>query len=134
MENASKALLIAGAILICIVLISVGMIIVNSTTDVTDQVGEISSSQAAQSFNTQFSRYSGSQKGSSVKSLLEAIATSNNASEHVIKVTFTAGSLSGTTDAGNIMAAMSDVTNTATYTVTIDGMNTDGYIESISIT
>lgn len=36
MENASKALLIAGAILICIVLINVGMMIVSSATDVVD--------------------------------------------------------------------------------------------------
>ena len=34
MENASKALIIAGAILISILLISVGVIIMNSTGDI----------------------------------------------------------------------------------------------------
>ena len=39
MENASKALIIAGAILVSILLISVGVIIINSTGKMTDQVG-----------------------------------------------------------------------------------------------
>ena len=70
MENASKALLIAGAILICIVLISIGMLVLNSTTDVTEQVGDITASQAAQAFNNQYMNYDGMQKGSSVKRLI----------------------------------------------------------------
>lgn len=133
MENASKALLIAGAILICIVLISVGMLVLNSTTDVTDQVGDITTSQAAQSFNSNFTGYAGTQKGSSVRQLLGAIATNNdtNAAGHTIDVSF--GSLTDETASANIVAAMSSIVNSQTYTVTIDGM-TDGYVSSISIT
>ena len=40
MENASKALIIAGAILISILLISVGILIFNSTSGVTDSAGD----------------------------------------------------------------------------------------------
>ena len=39
MENASKALIIAGAILISILLISVGILVFNSTKGVTDNAG-----------------------------------------------------------------------------------------------
>lgn len=135
MENASKALLIAGAILICIVLISVGMLVLNSTTDVTDQVGDITTSQAAQSFNSNFTGYAGQQKGSSVRQLLGAIATNNqtNNAGHTITVNFTAANVSNSNDSSTITAAMSDVVNSKTYTVEITGMN-NGYVSSISIT
>ena len=36
MENASKALIIAGAILIAILLITIGIILINSARDVTE--------------------------------------------------------------------------------------------------
>lgn len=134
MENASKALLIAGAILICIVLISVGMLVLNSTTDVTDQVGDITTSQAAQSFNSNFTGYAGTQKGSSVRQLLGAVAASNQTQvtggNHIITVTF-----NGTTsdDGSTITGLMSAIVNSQTYTVNITGM-TDGYVSEISIT
>lgn len=39
MENASKALIIAGSVLIAILLISVGLVIVNKTKPVSDRHG-----------------------------------------------------------------------------------------------
>ena len=51
MENASKALIIAGAILISILLISVGILVMNSTGNVTDQVKTSSDSMSIQTFN-----------------------------------------------------------------------------------
>ena len=55
MENASKALLIAAAILIVIILIAFGMNVLNSTGDVGDQAtstGEALTSQSAIASNT----------------------------------------------------------------------------------
>ena len=139
MENASKALLIAGAILICIVLISVGMLVLNSTTDVTDQVGDITSSQAAQSFNSNFTGYAGKQKGSSVKQLMSAIATSNdtqkNGGQHLIKVktvNFANSLSSAKDDSSTITAALSEVKNSTSYTVSVTGM-ANGYVSEITI-
>ena len=137
MENASKALLIAGAILVCIVLISVGMLIVNSTSEVTDQVGDLTSSQAAQTFNNQFSKYVGKQKGSTVKALMESIATNNNISENDIKLTVVSGGTTLCTDATDgttIMSKMSSIKNASTYTVDITAQDTtSGYITSMKI-
>ena len=138
MENASKALLIAGAILICIVLISVGMLVLNSTTDVTDQVGDITTSQAAQSFNSNFTGYAGKQKGSSVKQLLSTIATNNqvqaNGGNHVITVEFIVGSDNITTStSADISALMAKLTNSAQYYVKLTEMN-NGYVSKIKIT
>ena len=142
MENASKALLIAGAILICIVLISVGMLVLNSTTDVTDQVGDITTSQAAQSFNSNFTGYTGKQKGSSVKQLMASIATSNdtqkNGGNHIILVktaNFASSTLgsTGSKEASTITAAISEVKNSASYEVSVTAMN-GGYVSEITIT
>ena len=49
MENASKALIIAGAILLAIVIISLGLIVVNNTRNVTDNTNL--SEQEIQAFN-----------------------------------------------------------------------------------
>ena len=54
MENASKALIIAGAILISILLISVGIIIMNAINDPVSKGADAATSQATQIFNSQF--------------------------------------------------------------------------------
>ncbi len=137
MENASKALLIAGAILICIVLISLGMLIVNSSSEVTDQVGDITTTQAVSTFNSNFTNYSGTQKGSAIKTLLQSLASSNGAQagagEHIIEVTFSEGGLNGAEDADSILAAMSKVVSSSKYTVTFGSDDSEGYVTSCEI-
>lgn len=59
MENASKALIIAGAILISILLISVGIIIMNSINDPVQQGADSAASQAITIFNSRFTGYAG---------------------------------------------------------------------------
>ena len=125
MENASKALLIAGAILICIVLISVGMLVLNSTTDVTDQVGDITASQAAQAFNNQYINYAGTQKGSSVKRLIETIATNNSVStSRQINIVFVVeeGVLQEK-HPNEILKEMSKTVNSDKYEIRVIGMD-----------
>jgi len=138
MENASKALLIAGAVLICIVLISVGMVIVNSSSEVTDQVSDVTTSQAVETFNSGFSIYAGKQKGSSVKRLLEKISTSNKVTAttatHQVRVTFADGGLSNTHVVNSIVKSISKIINSSTYMVEITEMDTNGYISHITIT
>ena len=143
MENASKALLIAGAVLIVIVLISVGMLIVSQANKVTDQTEGITSTQAAQTFNNQFTTYTGVQSGSSVKSLLTLIATNNATNsvskDHIIDVTITdtkttTAALGKTNVTADINAKISSIPNTAKYTVVTTTQDSDGYITGISIT
>ena len=54
MENASKALIIAGASLVSILLISVGILVMNSMNKPIEQAGREADSQSAQIFNSQF--------------------------------------------------------------------------------
>ena len=79
MENASKALIIAGAILLAIVIISLGLIVVNNVRSVTDNTNL--SEQEIQSFNAKFTAYEGENvSGSRVNSLIQQVIASNRAS------------------------------------------------------
>ena len=88
MENASKALLIAGAILIVIILIGIGVAVINSTSNIQDQAGSSADSMAAQTFNAQFTVYEGSGKSASqVTSLKSAVSASNATNTgHPVKI------------------------------------------------
>ncbi len=87
MENASKALIIAGAILISILLISVGVLIMNSTGDTQKSVEDQSKAIAIRTFNSQFTPYEGSdQSASQIRSLISAVKASNGTNQdHLIK-------------------------------------------------
>lgn len=87
MENASKALLIAGAILLCILIIAIGMFIFNSANDqINESVTGMSSSQIS-AFNAKFTNYEGKRSGSQVKSLMgELIANADTYRDEPAKI------------------------------------------------
>ena len=62
MENATKALLIAGSILIAILLIAMGLRIFNSTSETTEQSQRAMDTTAVATFNNQFIPYLGENK------------------------------------------------------------------------
>lgn len=83
MENASKALLIAGAVLIAILLIGVGMLIFNGASENMDSALTSMNQQQIQAFNAPFEQYIASQKGSQVRALIGNIINSNSANQDV---------------------------------------------------
>ena len=90
MENASKALIIAGAILLAILLITLGIYIFQQAQSTVNNNGM--SQAEIQSFNSQFTKYEGeSVKGSSVKSLIQEVIVNNaqdESGERQITVSF----------------------------------------------
>ena len=122
MENASKALIIAGAILLAILLISLGIMIFNQAQDTVNNSGMSQAEVTA--YNQKFLKYEGDQKGSVVKSLINEVKASNadknnsSAGRQVI--------LSGVTES-------KDVDTTETYKVSITGYASDGSIKTIEI-
>lgn len=79
MENASKALLIAGAILICILLIAVGMYVYKSAQGTITTAAAQMGQQEKEMYNATISKYIGdSKKGSDVKQLIDTIISNNN--------------------------------------------------------
>ena len=94
MENAVKALLIAAAVLVAILLISLGVGIFNSASE--QMEGADLSEYQIQQFNDKFKKYEGTSKsGSDVNALLEVVFNHNMSEEDAsnrVAVTF-----SGTT-------------------------------------
>ena len=76
MENASKALIIAGAILLSILIIALGMTVYNSSSSVTE--GMDMTSQEISSFNSTFLAYGGEKKGRQVAELVTKIQSNNS--------------------------------------------------------
>ena len=146
MENASKALIIAGAILLAILLITLGIYIFQQAQSTVNNSGM--SQAEVQSFNSQFIKYEGtSVKGSAVKSLVQEVNANNAQDEtnndHQITITGkTSGSgASATTDIPKASISgsrnqylTSGIKNTQTYEVKITGYGTDGRVSAISIT
>ena len=79
MENASKALIIAGAILLSILIIGLGMFIFTQAHDVLQ--GTNMDGTRVQAYNADFVSYEGAQTGISVKSLINTVLSHNRANE-----------------------------------------------------
>ncbi len=84
MENASKALIIAGAILLSILIISLGIMVYNNAK------GTVSDSnldaESVQTFNTKFTQYGGTQRGTALNSLIDAAISNNATSSHKVTI------------------------------------------------
>ena len=130
MENASKALIMAGAVLIAIVLISIGVYIISSQQGAIDQSEESSKVLQIKTYNATFEKYGGTIKGSEVKNLLSDIQTNNN--RNTSKITITHGSNTGDTTSviNNIRNLIRPNKN---YTIDF-GYDADGYVNTIKIT
>ena len=143
MENASKALIIAGAILLSILLISLGILVYNNAK------GTVSDSnldsEAAQTFNTKISQYCGKKKNSNdMNGLVAAISSSNGAQkgkadQHFVAITvsgidakyYTGGSISASdakASGKSYPNFSAGITYQASYTT-----DDAGYINSVTI-
>ena len=136
MENASKALIIAGAILLAILIISLGILIYNQAAGIAN--GNAMSEVEITQFNTQFTQYEGKQSGTTVRSLLQKVISSNlNQDSNDRKVTV---DLSGTQIVGKDTTAVpsNQITTGTNYTVSFtygsSGSANAGLITKISIT
>ena len=79
MENASKALLIAGAILIAIILIAMGVRVINSTQGTTEATQSTMQSTEVTMFNNKFLGYMGANKSKAqAVALLNAVIANNS--------------------------------------------------------
>ena len=128
MENASKALIIAGAILLAILIIGLGVYIYRQAAGVID-TGTMDQLVVSQ-FNAQFEPYLGNNvSGSNVKQLIKIINASNRAKED-LTVTFIVkvGNIEYNNDDSEIKSG-----NTYKVESSSEG-NKAGYIEKITIT
>lgn len=75
MENASKALIIAGAILLSILIIGLGMYIFNQAKSAAG--GTKLDSQKVSAYNSEFEQYEGTQSGANTRALYQALISHN---------------------------------------------------------
>ena len=120
MENASKALIIAGAILLSILIIGLGMAVYNNATSSSKSASL--DAQEVQAQNSQFLAYEGKQKGSNVKALITAIKNNNREyTDRMVKITFSSAAASAKTDENDVETYNSsdstDVNTYADYTI-----------------
>ena len=140
MENASKALIIAGAILLAIVLVSLGVLVINNARkDIDNQTIDQASIEA---FNSKITVFCGNDKtGTEMNNLISAISSSNGsqlnkAEKHyiAIKVTASVGTaVTGDTDiTGQAVASYPIFDNTIKYKATYK-TGVDGYVNYVEI-
>ena len=126
MENASKALIIAGAILLAILLISLGIYIFTGAQDVTKNTGL--QTQEASTFNASILKYEGKNKTTSdIRSLKNEIISANKKLKDIGKTEITIGT--GAATAYNT----STLDESKRYTIKVD-FGTDGYVNKVIIT
>ena len=81
MENATKALMIAAAILVAILVISLGIGIFNSASEQAEGAGDLSEYEV-QTFNDKFTKYNGTNvSGSDVNAMLKTVFNHNQVQE-----------------------------------------------------
>lgn len=129
MENASKALIIAGAILISIILISIGIMVVQSAGVIVEGGKTQLDAQQKQMFNSQFENYSGLQKGSSIRTLMGTVNTINSSYDQDYQVSVEGPN--GETDPDAIRSAVRPTSN---YNVEITTDKSTGLVSIIKIT
>jgi len=131
MENASKALIIAGAILISILIIGIGMAVINATTSVTDSTGAAMDKQQLETFNSEYTSYVGdNQRGSLVKTLVDKINANNATNEdYQIKLTVNASSYEGE----NVTDALSFISSTKRYKISVKTEKKSGRVNEVVV-
>ena len=126
MENASKALIIAGAILLSILIIAIGMYIYtsshNSISEAGSQISEQEKTSFNQQFNQQWNTYEGAQGGNNVKALLQKIIANcnTNAQEEQRLVDVQFGNDSADTSKGEVKGISTVAAYSAAKTVKIE--------------
>lgn len=129
MENASKALIIAGAILLAILIIGLGMLIFNQAKDAIS--GANLDSETIAAFNAKFDSYLGTNiKGTTVKTLCNTVRDNNLAADD--SSTFPI-EINGTSDPTEINTLKTTFASGKFYNVTATYSTTTKLIDTITI-
>lgn len=131
MENASKALLIAGAIIVVLVIIAIGMLILNSTTGIFNRATSAMSDKEKTLFNQTFTMYEGEINGSQLKALIQEVITNNN-NDNNQKVTINGFEPTRTNYYGGSEEGINPVQRAATYKVEIN-LYDAGLVKDINV-
>ena len=139
MENASKALIIAGAILLSIIIISLGIMVVNNARN---QMGGANlNKEQVQTFNSQWEAYVGDNKSAAEVKALYSLLISHNSTEEssgdkrfvTLNYNATTPSTAAATAKPSTYAGNNLITGAKTYKVLAGYDTKTGLIVGISI-
>lgn len=132
MENATKALLIAAAVLVAILIISLGLVVYNMAAETVDSVNF--SGQEVQAQNEKFARYNGQKKrGSEVNAMLKTVLN-NNLDAKASKKTAMMVSVSGSVTLGTNDTSITSYADTSKlYKITVNYGGEGGLVNSITV-
>ena len=145
MENATKALMIAAAVIVAILIISLGIGIFNMASEQVDNAGDLSEYQIQQ-HNDKFKKYEGTAKtGSDVNAMLTTVFNHNNSQEDnstCVKVTGEKVKNEKGEEvktelikaSNSLTASPAKVSTGARYTVTLTYNTTTKLVSEISVT
>lgn len=129
MENASKALIIAGAILLSILIIGLGMMIFNQAKDAISGTGM--DQQKIATYNAQFTDYEGTNvNGTRARSLCEVVRSHNitNSEDESLLI-----GINGKNTITDINAEKTALKAGKTYVITCEYDDKTGYVNNITI-
>lgn len=136
MENATKALLIAAAVLITILVISLGVVIYTKASEAVDGAIDMSEYQIKQ-FNEKFLKYQGKNvSGSDVNAMLQTVFNHNNAqptADTCVEVTDSINSSATIAKSNTITSAPNKVNIGARYSITITVDTKTKLVKTIAI-
>lgn len=119
MENATKALMIAGAVLLAIMIIGVGMMIFQNAQGTIGGAASKMKQQEIDLFNNQFTNYEGLQSGSNVKALIGSIITNNSVAVEEGNEDTKTVSFNGATDSAALSSERTKIVSGKKYNVVI---------------
>ena len=123
MENASKALIIAGAILLAILLISLGIVVYNQARSTIDDANI--DAEAVQTFNSKFDAYLGNISGTTANALV-SLCNANS-------VTISVASGSGAATANQGSTTWPSFDKNASINAAVKSKGADGKITEIEL-
>ncbi len=133
MENATKALLIAAAVLVAILVISLGLVIYQQAAETVESINM--SDQQVTANNEKFVRYNGAnKKGTEVNAMLKTVLQANldaAASNELAKQVEVTGDVTLATNATSLPAAQADPS--ALYTITVVYGGQGGLVSEIQV-
>jgi hypothetical protein len=122
MDNASKALIIAGAILIAVMLVSLGVMLYNTAANVAENsVGSVDA-LGIQGFNAQFESYFGTKSRAQAQGLVNKVRANNATDNPYINWS------------GDAEGQLAGAKNNERFTIRGYYDDSTGYLDSISIT
>ena len=139
MENATKALIIAAAILIAIVLISLGVFVLGNGSQLVKENSDMSAEQVT-AYNAEWEVYIGKATGSKVKQLINAVNQHNRTTDDASKkITLDGGDKIKEKDSTKKIYEVktengkSKIEDGISYTVSIADYTSAGLVSIISI-